>query len=68
MDADNMPLQNPEIFFKTDQYHAHGNLFWSDFWNGFLGCAPLTGNLYHLLGLPIPWAANPRGFVRAETG
>lgn len=68
MDADNVPLQNPERFFAAEQYREHGNLFWPDFWDGHLGCAILTADSYHLLGLPIPWAANPRSFIRTETG
>ena len=28
LDADNMPLNCPDRLFDTEQYKAHGNLFW----------------------------------------
>lgn len=33
MDADAIPLQDPEILFDTTSYKNNGNLFWGDFWN-----------------------------------
>lgn len=31
LDADNMPVRNPEFLFETPQYHATGALFWPDY-------------------------------------
>jgi ADP-heptose:LPS heptosyltransferase len=31
LDADNVPVRNPESLFDTVEYHAHGALFWPDY-------------------------------------
>lgn len=31
LDADNVPLCNPEFLFETDEYHELGALFWPDY-------------------------------------
>ena len=31
LDADNVPLRDPEFLFETAEYHEHGALFWPDF-------------------------------------
>ena len=32
LDADNLPLLNPESLFETTQYRQKGNTFWPDWW------------------------------------
>jgi hypothetical protein len=32
LDADNVPLVNPEIFFESREYRTTGAVFWPDFW------------------------------------
>ena len=32
MDADNVPLLNPEPLFESAQYRQNGNTFWPDWW------------------------------------
>ena len=68
MDADNMALTDPEILFETHQYREMGNLFWPDFWNVDVGIVPMTAAAYEVLGIKVPWASDPKGFARAETG
>jgi len=32
LDADNIPVRNPEELFETKEYLEYGTLFWPDFW------------------------------------
>ena len=32
LDADNIPLINPEVLFEDPEMVEHGSLFWPDFW------------------------------------
>jgi hypothetical protein len=63
LDSDNTPLADPTYLFDSPSFAASGNLLWLDFWtNQWMQPA-----LYSLLGLDIPWEANP-GFRASEAG
>ncbi|KAF6265742.1 mannosyltransferase putative-domain-containing protein [Scenedesmus sp. NREL 46B-D3] len=63
LDSDNTPLADPTYLFDSAAFAASGNLQWLDFWtNQWMQPA-----LYSLLGLDVPWEANP-GFRASEAG
>jgi hypothetical protein len=49
LDADNMPVRNPEYLFDTPEYHRTGALFWPDF-----GRFPKTQTIWDNCGLKRP--------------
>ncbi len=51
LDADSMPLMHPDELFASDQYAAHGNLFWPDFWHS----AWVKPEMYTQHGIRPPW-------------
>lgn len=63
LDADSVPLQNPEALFDTKTYAEHGNIFWNDFWDEPV---PLWELLH--LGTADPWRATTNYPLEAESG
>jgi hypothetical protein len=47
LDADNVPVQNPELLFETPQYQQHRAIFWPDF-----GRLPAQHPAWALTGVP----------------
>ncbi len=63
LDADSVPLQDPEALFDTDTYAEHGNIFWNDFWDEPV---PLWDMLH--LGTADPWRTTAMYPLEAESG
>ncbi len=63
LDADSVPLQDPETLFDTDTYLEHGNIFWNDFWDEPV---PLWDMLH--LGTADPWRTAAVYPLEAESG
>lgn len=63
LDADSVPLQDPEALFDTDTYAEHGNIFWNDFWDEPV---PLWELLH--LGTADPWRTATTYPLEAESG
>ena len=51
LDADNLPLRNPEALFETREYRRSGTLFFSDWWDMTEWVKPQA---YTAFGLPYP--------------
>ena len=51
LDADNLPLRNPEVLFDTREYRRSGTLFFSDWWDMTEWVKPQA---YNAFGLPYP--------------
>ena len=48
LDADNVPLVNPEFLFETPEYRQHGAIFWPDIWR----CKP-SKDIWRIVGIPF---------------
>lgn len=70
IEADSLPLRNPEDLFETEQFKEHGSLFWPGHWSAVQGDRPgwLRPDAYTLFDLTPPWQAHPEAFATAETG
>ncbi|WIA35119.1 hypothetical protein OEZ86_003600 [Tetradesmus obliquus] len=63
LDADSLPLLNPEQLFHSEPFAAAGNLFWPDFW----GHLWMDGAFFSKLGQAVPWEQDAT-FHSAESG
>ena len=52
LDADNLPLANPERLFESEEYRHTGALFFPDWWDAGGWMRPAA---YTLFGLTPPW-------------
>ncbi len=52
LDADNLPLANPEKLFESEEYRRNGALFFPDWWDAGGWMRPAA---YTLFGLTPPW-------------
>ena len=70
VEADSLPLRDPEELFETAVFKQHGSLFWPGHWNGLKGDRPgyLDPAAYNLFGLQRPWESDSEVFATAETG
>ena len=70
VEADSLPLRDPEDLCKTAAFKQNGSLFWPGHWSAAQGDRPgfLDPAAYTLFGLEPPWVANPAAFATAETG
>lgn len=70
VEADSLPLRNPEDLFETAVFKQHGSLYWPGHWSASQGDRPgfLDPAAYTLFGLKPPWLADPEAFATAETG
>ena len=70
IEADSLPLRNPEDLLETQQFKEHGSLFWPGHWSAAQGDRPgwLRPDAYTLFDLTSPWQAHPEAFATAETG
>ena len=63
LDADNLPLRNPEALFETREYRRSGTLFFSDWWDMTEWVKPQA---YTAFGLPYP--GDEAAILAAESG
>ena len=63
LDADNLPLQNPEVLFNSPEYRRSGTLFFSDWWDMVEWVKPQA---YTAFGLPYP--GDERAILATESG
>ena len=70
VEADSLPLRDPEDLFKTAGFKENGSLYWPGHWSASQGDRPgfLDPAAYTLFGLQPPWLAHPEAFATAETG
>lgn len=66
LDADNLPLVNPEHLFTSREYTQTGALFFPDWWDAHAWLKPAA---YTLFGLTPPWLQGEgAGFKTSESG
>jgi hypothetical protein len=66
LDADNLPLANPERLFETQEYKQNGALFFPDWWEASAWLKPAA---YTLFGLEPPWKLDgSSSFKTSESG
>ncbi len=63
LDADNLPLRNPEALFETREFRRSGTLFFSDWWDMTEWVKPQA---YTAFGLPYP--GDGEAILAAESG
>ena len=63
LDADNLPLRNPEVLFNSPEYRRSGTLFFSDWWDMVEWVKPQA---YTAFGLPYP--GDERAILATESG
>lgn len=66
LDADNLPLANPERLFDSEEYRHTGALFFPDWWDAGGWMRPAA---YTLFGLTPPWLLDSGAdFKTSESG
>ena len=64
LDADSLPVVNPDLLFELPCYQQFGNVFWSDM-NG----NTLDAVVYEMFNLTVPWEGDAlASFFGAESG
>lgn len=53
LDADNVPLRNPETLFGCEEYRRDGALFWPDRYDGMRGIPWLRREAWTVCGVPF---------------
>jgi len=63
LDADDMPIRNPDVVFDSEVYHEHGAILWPDYWKH-------TGSpwLPYVIGLSDDQSNMLEGTKTAESG